>query len=194
MVNFPGDLIWLGLPQFAPVGGWGARARARGRVQVAEHITLDELSSLIHATMGWHGGHLHCFRFGNLEYGIPHEDDPFGPAFEDQTGVLLRNLIREEGDRFRYEYDFGDDWQHNIVLEKILPAEDNVEYPRCIKGRRACPPEDCGGVPGYLDLIEVLANPSHPGHADLNAWLGTSFDPEHFDLEHTNLRIEEVYE
>ena len=81
----------------------------------------------------------------------------------------------------KYIYDFGDNWEHKVVLEKILPREKNVNYPRCIGGKRACPPEDCGGVWGYKNLLEALEDPKHPQYEELLDWFGEDFDLEHFD-------------
>ena len=135
------------------------------RIQVPEDITLDELSDVINAAMGWHGGHLHSFLIAGLEFGSADDQDLLDASIENETDVLLRGLVEHQGEKFRYQYDFGDDWQDDVLIEKVFPAEEGIKYPRCIKGRRACPPEDCGGVPGYLDLLEVAANPSHPEHA-----------------------------
>ena len=83
-------------------------------------------------------------------------------------------------------YDFGDCWEHEIVLERILPAGKGIKYPICLEGERACPPEDCGGTPGYADLLEILGDPSHPDHEDMFAWLPGDFDSERFDVEGVN--------
>ena len=85
-----------------------------------------------------------------------------------------------------YCYDFGDSWEHEIVVEGIVPAEPNVRYPRCLDGRRASPPEDCGGAWGYAELLRVLSDPRHEEHAERREWLGHGFDPERFDLAATN--------
>jgi len=85
-----------------------------------------------------------------------------------------------------YEYDFGDGWQHKIVVEKVQPPEESVQYPRCISGRRACPPEDCGGPYGYPEFLEALHDPNHPEHQMYSDWIGGEFDPEEFDLQEIN--------
>jgi len=94
--------------------------------------------------------------------------------------------------KFLYEYDFGDGWEHELLVEKILPAEPGVGYPRCLKGKRACPPEDVGGVWGYADFLEIMRDPNHPEHEDMLEWVGGEFDPEVFDLEEVNAELEEM--
>jgi Plasmid pRiA4b ORF-3-like protein len=85
-----------------------------------------------------------------------------------------------------YEYDFGDGWEHVVLLEKVLPPEQGVDYPRCTAGKRACPPEDVGGVWGYESFLETIRDPSHPEHDDMLEWAGGEFDPEQFDLNAAN--------
>jgi hypothetical protein len=88
--------------------------------------------------------------------------------------------------KFTYTYDFGDNWRHVIQVEKVLAAEPGARYPRCVGGKRACPPEDCGGPWGYGDFLEAISNPKHPEHEDMLEWAGDEFDPEAFDLEAVN--------
>jgi hypothetical protein len=120
-------------------------------------------------------------------YGIP--DDEFGGDFgfdmEDERKYKLSDLLREEKDSLIYEYDFGDSWRHKITLEKILSFEASSSLVRCVKGKRACPPEDCGGVWGYENLIEIINNPSHSEHEEMLDWLEGEFDPECFSLSDT---------
>lgn len=85
-----------------------------------------------------------------------------------------------------YEYDFGDGWEHQILLEKLLPFDDAQALPICVKGKRACPPEDCGGIFGYADLLRTLADPTDPEHQEMLEWLGGPLDPEAFDIDDTN--------
>lgn len=92
----------------------------------------------------------------------------------------------------RYEYDFGDSWEHEMLLEKILPAEPDVFYPRCLKGKRACPPEDCGGIWGYAELLEELRDEAHSEHETYLEWLGDDLDPEAFDLDEINELLQEM--
>jgi hypothetical protein len=97
--------------------------------------------------------------------------------------------VNKEGQRLRYEYDFGDSWEHDLLLEKILSPESDAHYPRCLKGKRACPPEDVGGVWGYEAFLEAVADENHPEHEMYLDWLGDEFDPEEFDLEAINQQL-----
>jgi hypothetical protein len=96
--------------------------------------------------------------------------------------TTVKPYVAPENRAFLYEYDFGDSWEHEIVVEKVLPAVEGIRYPICIAGKRACPPEDCGGVGGYERMLDIIANPKHEEHAEMLEWLGGSFDPEAFDL------------
>jgi len=102
---------------------------------------------------------------------------------EDERKMCMSALISNPKETFEYAYDFGDNWQHVITLEKILPAAQDTKYPLCLAGKRACPPEDCGGVWGYADLLRVLRNPAHPEYKDMKAWAGRKFDAEVFDVD-----------
>ncbi len=166
------------------------------RVQVAADIQLSRLHRVIQVAMGWNDAHLHQFVVGQRPdwefYGIPDPlyDDDWGPTTKDESSAKLNQILKAEKDKFTYEYDFGDGWEHIILLEKILSPEEGVTYPRCIKGKRACPPEDCGGIWGYDHLLEVLANPEAPEREDMLAWLGGELDPEYFDLDEVNTRLQ----
>jgi hypothetical protein len=127
---------------------------------------------------------------GADNYGRP---DPDMPLLDERTATL-QDLVANEGDSFTYEYDFGDSWDHEILLERWIDAEQGVCYPACVAGARARPPEDCGGTPGYSELIEILANPGHPDHDDMLRWLGiengSDFDPARFDVDEANRRLD----
>lgn len=150
------------------------------RVLVDGTSTLDHLHEVIQAAFGWWNYHLHEFDAGRTRYGVPDPDEDWGDPPRDERRTRL-DAIAGEGASFRYTYDFGDGWEHKITVEKVLPAGTAPIVPACIDGRRACPPEDCGGTWGYRELLEILANPSHPEHAERREWLGRPFDPEAFD-------------
>ena len=145
------------------------------RVQVPGEIKLGKLHRILQAAMGWTDSHLHAFRIGNENYGVP--DPDFSDDTKNERNIRL-DSIAQQGGRFFYDYDFGDGWEHEIKVEKILPAETAVHYPRCVDGKRACPPEDCGGPPGYEYLLEVLADPEHEEHDSMIEWIGGELDPE----------------
>ena len=137
--------------------------------------------------MGWDGGHLHMFSDSIAQY---------GPDGEDEDEFLLADVLVEPGDRLRYTYDFGDDWDHDIRLEKVLPPDADppaTAVPVCLAGKGACPPEDCGGAWGYAELKETIADPSDEEHEGMLEWLGledpSDFDPAAFDLASVNARL-----
>ena len=117
--------------------------------------------------------------------------DPMGEPMEamdgeDEDAVTLAELCPKVKSKLVYEYDFGDDWDHTLEVQKIAEAEPGAKYPICLNGKGACPPEDCGGIWGYYDMLEAVADPKHERHEELLEWLGDSFDPDAFDLEEVN--------
>ena len=157
----------------------GIRPPIWRRVQVASDVTLSHLHWVIQLSMGWTNSHLHSFQIHGQEYGVPMPEYGFGELEpEDERSVYLSSFIGGAKLKFSYLYDFGDSWEHEILVEKVLSAELDVEYPRCIKARRACPPEDCGGIWGYQDFLEVIEDPEHPEHDSMLEWVGGSFEPE----------------
>ena len=156
------------------------------RILVSNDITLDKFHLVLQIAMGWTNTHLHQFISNGLFYGI--KDDAFGfdMDIEDEDKYKLNQLLKSEKDTIIYEYDFGDSWEHKVLLEKILPFNTDNKLPCCIKGKRACPPEDCGGIWGFGDLIDMLNDSEHPEHESMLEWLGDEFNSEAFDIEQTN--------
>ncbi len=156
-------------------------------IQVPEDYTLWDLHVAIQDAMGWNDSHLHVFKITDPktgdweEYGIPEGADPWGEACTADWKVNAKKVFKRAGAAADYEYDFGDSWEHTAVLEKILPREARVKYPRCVDGENACPPDDCGGSPGYERLREVLADPKHEEYEEMREWIGHPFDPRRFD-------------
>lgn len=157
------------------------------RIEVPSDITLAKLHAVLQAAMGWRNVHLHAFRIGREIYGKPDRSMP-DYAMNDERKTCL-DAIAGQGDTIIYEYDFGDGWEHTLKIEKVFPPEPKVRYPRCTAGRRACPPEDCGGPPGYAHLLDVLRDPRHEEHEELRDWLPSGFDPEAFDADAINKRL-----
>ncbi len=157
------------------------------RLQVRADTRLDELHEVIQAALGWGNYHMHVFSFGEEEFGVP--DSELG--LRDERRVTLGELIAGVGERFRYTYDFGDDWQHEIVVEELLDADPEVHYPALVAAKGACPPEDCGGPWGYANLRQILADPSDDEHREMLEWLGlddvTEFDPAAVPSEEISL-------
>jgi len=157
------------------------------RIVVLETYTFWDLHVAIQDAMGWLDYHLHEFRIRKkhsrsvTEIGIPSED-----GLENDLEILpgwevpIADYFSEIGATADYEYDFGDGWRHKIILEGILLSEKGRKYPECIDGARACPPEDCGAVPGYEHLLEVISDPGHEEYQEMITWLGGKYDPEEF--------------
>ncbi|MGE5601459.1 MAG: plasmid pRiA4b ORF-3 family protein [Nitrososphaerales archaeon] len=163
----------------------GVRPPIWRRIQVPDNFTLAKLHRIIQVVMGWDNYHLHVFSWEGLEYGDPDRD----LGIRSDARVRLSQLHLLEKSRFRYEYDFGDSWEHDLLVEKILPPERGVTYPRCLTGKRACPPEDVGGIWGYANFLEAMQDSAHPAHEEYLEWIGGEFDSEAFDLEAVNLAL-----
>lgn len=147
-------------------------------------VSLEQLHELIQTAMGWTNSHLHCFQIGDKRYTDPRfMKDAFDDLGETSyAGVRVSELVSEYGAKMQldYDYDYGDGWQHVIQLEEVTEAQPRVRYPRCIDGARACPPEDIGGVWGFVDFVEAITNPDHVQHEEYLEWNGP-FDPATFD-------------
>jgi hypothetical protein len=155
------------------------------RIRIPGSTYLDELHLMIQAAMGWQNCHLHRFVINDREYGEP-DPDFDDPPIHDEVQFTLRQLVRRAGRHFLYEYDFGDGWVHDVTVEKIIAPDPATEYPICVDGARACPPEDVGGVFGYEEFLEALADPKHEEHESYLEWVGGVFEPEEFDIDEVN--------
>jgi hypothetical protein len=160
------------------------------RLLVRSDTTLARMHEIIQTSMGWYDSHLHEFVADGVEYGVPDQD--WGDAVTDERGVMLAEVAARPGDRLLYRYDFGDDWEHELVVEKVLEPQPGTTYPMCLKGRRACPPEDVGGVWGYAEFLRVLADPDDPEREERLEWVGGDFDPEEFDAASVNAQLREL--
>ena len=153
------------------------------RIQVAD-CTLDKLHEHIQTAMGWTNSHLHQFEIKGKRYGDPELIvDGFDDSnCVDSTRTRISKILPKTGKRFSftYEYDFGDGWDHEILFEGCPQKEPRKRYPLCIEGERACPPEDVGGIGGFYEFLEALADPEHEQHDEFMEW-GGEFDPEKFD-------------
>jgi hypothetical protein len=157
------------------------------RVQVPD-LTLGELHDVLQVIMGWDDYHLHQFLVGDEYYAPPSADEmDWGMEAKDEDAIRLSQIaaMGRKG-RFIYEYDFGNSWEHEIILEQTTEPEASVEYPRCLEGARACPPEDIGGIWGYAEFLEAIGDPKHEDHDGTKEWVGENFDPAQFDLEAVN--------
>ena len=157
------------------------------RLLVPCSVTLFRLHRLLQIAMGWEDYHLYAFNIAGVEYGEPVPDWPTDN--KSARRFRLEQVVFVQGQRFAYQYDFGDNWEHDILVEHILARAPGTRYPVCIDGSRACPPEDCGGPWGYAELLEIIQDPSHEEYLDRLEWLGEGLDPEAFNLDLVNQRL-----
>lgn len=155
------------------------------RVQVASRVTLDRFHHTLQVVMGWTNSHLHGFRLPQpAQRGARQRLLPIESA--DEKATRLDDLLRRPRDWCVYDYDFGDGWEHELRLEKVVPRSASARYPMVLAGRGACPPEDVGGLSGYYHFLKVMKDPKHPEHEDMLDWAGGGFDAAAFDVQEIN--------
>lgn len=159
------------------------------RLEFGTNITFEDLHRILQAAMGWTNSHLHGFDVGAMRIGIP---DPEFPEDVSERRVFLRDVLRQGVRRFRYEYDFGDDWMHDIAVEALFDPEPGAALPRCTAGKRSGPPEDSGGPWGYAENLGALRDADHPEHEVMAEWFPPQFDPERFDIDAINQRLQKL--
>ena len=162
------------------------------RITAPGQLTLHQIHQVLQVTMGWTHSHLYQFlvlsKNNTVYYGEPSAED--GYFRKDDRRVHLATVAPKKGDTFLYEYDFGDCWKHEIIVEDISPAsKDEPLYPWCLDGQRACPPEDVGGVSGYQRFLEAWRDRSHREHRDTREWVGKHFKPEVFSVQQVNAAL-----
>jgi Plasmid pRiA4b ORF-3-like protein len=162
----------------------GSRPPIWRRLHVPGDVSLFRLHEVLQVAMGWYNCHLHLFSRNGVEYGSP--DPEFGAERVSERATRLQDVLRRPKERLRYEYDFGDGWEHEVVLERILEPEPSVQYPSCVTGKRACPPEDCGGIGGFYHYLSALADPKEPDHEEMVEWRGPAFDASAFNSSEVN--------
>ena len=162
------------------------------RLEVPGTMTFDDLHDAIQIAMGWEDCHLWAFYVGKTE--VSPEPEQFGfpgvPRARPADRTTLDEMLAGQRVKFRYEYDMGDSWTHEIKVEKVLAPDPDMAYPRCTGGARAGPPEDCGGFPGYQNFLKAVKNPKHPEHEETLEWIGDEWDPEAFDMDAVNARLQ----
>lgn len=158
------------------------------RILVRGDMNLGLLHAVIQVAMGWTNSHLHQFMIGSKRYTDPHtQDEGFDEPDLNEEEAVLMEVVPRAKTSFIYEYDFGDSWEHRINVERIhQPGTAPKAVAECIEGACACPPEDCGGIGGYADLLEIIEDPSHEEHESMMEWVGGGFDPDAFDLHRVN--------
>ena len=164
------------------------------RVVVRDTIKLPKLHLVLQLVMGWTNSHLHRFRVGKTYYGVP--PDPLFAWSEveelNEKRFRLVDIASGPGESFHYEYDFGDFWNHVVTVEKTLPVPPDFTHALCLGGSLACPLEDSGGIYGYYEKLEIIANPADPDHAEICEWVGPHFDPEYFNVEAENRALKKL--
>jgi hypothetical protein len=168
----------------------GSKPPVWRRVLVPGKFSLYKLHQIIQIVMGWTNSHLHQFTIDGRHYSIPSSED-WEPVIDERRHFLNQIAPREKR-KFVYEYDFGDTWEHEIVVEKILLPEAGIKYPMCINGKLACPPEDVGGIWGYDTFLKAINDPNHEEHDSYLEWIGGEFNPEEFNLDEINQALRRV--
>lgn len=166
----------------------GSKPKIWRRILVPSDLLLSDFHKVIQTTMGWTNSHLHQFIKNRTFYARRMPDDYTWEELNnvDYKEIKISDLLKKEKEKIVYEYDFGDSWEHEIILEKILPIDEEKKYPVCLTGKNNCPPEDCGGIWGYSDLLEILKHPDHEEYEEYSEWLGEDFDPKYFDKDKIN--------
>lgn len=161
------------------------------RVLVKKTITFEALHDVIQIAMGWTNSHLHEFAVNGTRIGQPLDefDLSYGEDLLDESTVILGSVLDKVKQQINYSYDFGDSWEHSIMVEKLHPDDTTMFYPACIGGKLNCPPEDCGGIPGFYELQAILADKRHPDRREMVAWLGGPYDSQAFDQEKVNRQL-----
>jgi hypothetical protein len=162
------------------------------RLLVPGKVRLAKLGQMLLAAMGWNNSHLHAFRVGDTSYGMQDDDDDDFPDDEiDEQSVTVLQALREH-QTFTFDYDFGDGWEHDVVIEELIHSDTGLKFAVCLDGERACPPDDVGGPGGYVNFLEAIADDDHEEHDDFLEWVGGSFDPAEFDVANANALLQKL--
>lgn len=163
------------------------------RIQVRDDVKLAELHKALQAVMGWTDTHLHHFVIGDKYYGVSDEEE--GIEFsktEDESKYKLADFVFRENSQFAYSYDLGDNWEHVLLVEKILALQQDIHSPVCLSGAHTCPPENVGGIVGCADFLKAIEDPQHLEHKEFLQWIGGEFGPEAFDVDEANRKLREM--
>ncbi|OGV99380.1 MAG: hypothetical protein A2Z59_03005 [Nitrospinae bacterium RIFCSPLOWO2_02_39_17] len=164
------------------------------RFLIESNENLYKLHQVTQVVMGWTNSHMHQYRQNKLYYGTPgkESESDFGFKTLDEKKYKINQVMDKPRTKIIYEYDFGDSWDHDLILEKTLTKDEKFNYPICLDGAMACPPEDCGGLGGYYNLLDIIKNPEHEEHEEMMEWLGGEFNPGEFDLESINKILKKI--
>lgn len=150
-------------------------------VEVPTSVTLKVLHDIVQSAMGWFDYHLWEIVIGGSAYGLPMEEDWDTAPRKVASRTRLRDVLAPGTTRIDYIYDFGDCWQHTLIVSEVRAGDLATGYPRFVAGERQCPPEDCGGIPGFYEMLEARADPEHPEHLEICEWLD-GYDPDELDV------------
>ena len=150
-------------------------------VEVPTSITLKVLHDIVQAAMGWLDYHLWELVIDGQTYGLPMEEDWGTAPRKVASRTRLRDVLTPGMTRIDYTYDFGDNWEHSLIVSDVRSGDPSTAYPRFIEGERDCPPEDCGGIPGFYEMLEARSDPRHPDHAEIAEWL-EGYDPDKLNV------------
>jgi hypothetical protein len=166
------------------------------RIVVPSKIAFFKLHKIIQVAFGWQDYHLFGFDFENATISLPDEDG-FAEVRDKNAKKEKIDAYLEKGVEFGYTYDYGDNWEHHIIVENVLEGEQGQKYPVCLDGERHRPPEDVGGIPGYENFLEIISNPKHEEYNEMLQWSekdtgGKKFDPEYFYLAEVNKALAKI--
>lgn len=165
-------------------------------VLVKKATTFFELHHIIQIVMGWQNYHLFEFNLDGYRVGIIEESEKGNGYGSDQvldaSAVKIADILSGDKETFKYNYDFGDCWMHEISLERMLEKEPKVIYPLCIEGQYSCPPEDCGGISGFYHILDIIQNKEHPEYKETRQWVGKKYDPDNFDRNKVNRKLRQL--
>lgn len=161
------------------------------RFWIESDLTFYDLHHVVQLVMGWTNSHLYQFIYerhsaiGNPE--LLESDD-----VADDKDTFVEVIFDSAGAEVVYEYDFGDGWKHILELEKVLEKKPSQQYPFCLEGEQSCPPEDCGGIPGFYEMMKVLKNKKHPRHKETKEWIGGGYEAGVFDMKAVNNKLKNL--
>lgn len=171
----------------------GSKPPVWRRLLVKDSTTLGDLHSIIQIVMGWTDSHLHSFLYRGEEYGTPDPEFDFGDEIKDENRYKVGSLLKNPKDKMTYTYDFGDNWEHIITLEEILDECKEPFIPVCTTGKKACPPENCGGMVGYYGMLNELKDRDSKDIEEIREWLGEDFNPNFFDINEINEALKAMF-
>ncbi|WP_027358611.1 plasmid pRiA4b ORF-3 family protein [Desulforegula conservatrix] len=163
------------------------------RIFVKESTTLGSLHEIIQIAMGWTDSHLHSFIYRGEEYGTPDPEFDFGDEMKNENRYKIGSLLKKPKDKMTYTYDFGDNWEHVVTFEDIETDCKETFLPVCIAGKKACPPENCGGVDGYYGMLDELKDGANENIEEIREWLGEDFNPDFFDINEINKALKAMF-